>query len=224
MIKFEKQWLEKFSKMVTDVAGPALTNQITKDSDQLLKDYSTQKSITWTQQALDTLKKEVDLKSLKDIMTGCACHYPHEKLEDLKKLYLETKDTDLIHSKLQEQFIKEIKSYKQLSDEQLQFIINRGWGLAGNKEGNIIYATKIPSKFHEYFQATNPLEKASCYCHCSRIREGILNQEKIPVEYCYCGAGFYQDMWQTILMKKVDVEIVQSILKGDEVCQIKISI
>ena len=42
--------------------------------------------------------------------------------------------------------------------------------------------------------------------------------ETIPVIYCYCGAGFYTGIWEEILQKPVKVEVLESVLKGDDVC------
>jgi predicted hydrocarbon binding protein len=42
------------------------------------------------------------------------------------------------------------------------------------------------------------------------------------VTYCYCGAGYYQAIWQEILQRPVEVEVRQSVLQGDDVCTIAI--
>jgi predicted hydrocarbon binding protein len=43
-------------------------------------------------------------------------------------------------------------------------------------------------------------------------------------DYCYCGAGFYQDIWQRILGKAVEISVTKSILRGDEVCQFELKV
>jgi len=45
---------------------------------------------------------------------------------------------------------------------------------------------------------------------------------KISPTYCYCGAGFYKDIWEEILQHPVEVEVMESVLKGDDVCKIAI--
>ena len=96
-------------------------------------------------------------------------------------------------------------------------------GMAGRLEGNTITAVKIPKEFHKYFQTEDPREKRYHYCHCPRIREALKSQNK-PVDknYCYCGAGFYRDIWEFILQRPVKVRIVESLLQENEHCKIKI--
>lgn len=52
----------------------------------------------------------------------------------------------------------------------------------------------------------------------------LLQNETIDVEYCYCGAGFYSDIWEKITGGKVEVKILKSIMKDDEVCSFEIKI
>jgi predicted hydrocarbon binding protein len=46
--------------------------------------------------------------------------------------------------------------------------------------------------------------------------------ESISATHCYCGAGFYKGIWEEILQAPVEVEVLESVLKGDEVCTIAI--
>ena len=36
--------------------------------------------------------------------------------------------------------------------------------------------------------------------------------------HCFCGSGWYDQLWEGILGRPVDVEVLQSILKGDDCC------
>jgi len=44
----------------------------------------------------------------------------------------------------------------------------------------------------------------------------------ISTTYCYCGAGFYKGIWEEILQRPVEVEVLESVLSGGEVCKIVI--
>ena len=46
--------------------------------------------------------------------------------------------------------------------------------------------------------------------------------ERLPASYCYCGAGYYKDMWEYILGSPVEVEVLTSVLQGDDECSIAI--
>ena len=54
-----------------------------------------------------------------------------------------------------------------------------------------------------------------------RLKE-IVGDTKLSPTYCYCGAGFYKGLWEGILQKPVMVEILESVMKGDDVCKIAI--
>lgn len=224
MREFEKAWIKKYGDSVYNRVGGEVKEKIMAGSDKLIEKYNLEKSLKWTIKSIDKLSKEVDYDTITTVMTGCACHYPHEKLQDLRDIYEKTSDLDLVHSLLQKQFEEEIKIYKDISYNQLSTIINNGWGLAGKKEGNTIYAIKIPAKTKEYFNTSNINEKKYLYCHCPRVRESIKNNERISAIYCYCGAGFYKDLWQEIIQEEVTVEVLDSIINGNNQCRIKISI
>jgi len=46
----------------------------------------------------------------------------------------------------------------------------------------------------------------------------------MPVHYCYCGAGWYRQQWEGVFDKPVSIEIVKSVLRGDEICRFAIHI
>jgi len=50
----------------------------------------------------------------------------------------------------------------------------------------------------------------------------LSTSETIPPIYCYCGAGFYKGIWEEILQQPVKVEVLKSVLAGDEVCTIAV--
>jgi hypothetical protein len=213
---FEKQWLNKLSASLKKISREDIFQKMMANR----KDLS---SLEWSRQLMEELKRELLPDEIADVMTGCACLYPSENLTYLQKEYAETRDIKSVHAKLQDQFEKFIREYKKLTDEDIEFLIKNGWGMAGKLEEGRIIATKIPKQYHEYFQAENGREKAYYYCHCPRIREALKVQDKpIDMNYCYCGAGFYRAIWEYILQRSVRVEVVESIMKGDEVCKIAV--
>lgn len=57
-------------------------------------------------------------------------------------------------------------------------------------------------------------------CHCPLVRNHL--GEGISPTFCYCGSGWYRQQWEGILGKPVKVEILKSLLKGDDICQFAI--
>lgn len=221
---FEKIWLSKFSRCLGRIAGDGIRKEIMEGGENLSQETSREEVINWTKRAMKKLDSLVDEKEKIDIMTSCACQYPKSDLQAIREKYEETKDVDPVHQMLQEQFESLLKEVLRLDSELVEEIVKRGWGLAGIKKGNTIIATKIPkSEFLvEYMNEKDPEKKRQYYCHCPRIRDALKSSEKISPTYCYCGAGFYKGIWEEILQKPVEVEVLETVLKGDDVCKIAI--
>jgi len=222
---FEKYWLKKFSNCISEIAGEKVRNEVMVGSEELSDSSSTKEVVNWSNQAMKKLTSLVDDKKQVDIMVGCACQYPKPQLNEIKEKYEETKDISLALHMLQGQFETLLKDTLKLDENISKTIIERGWGAAGVRKGNTIIATKIPKSAYikDYFNATNPDDKRALYCHCPRVRDVLkMPIENLPEIYCYCGAGFYKDIWETILQKPVKVEVLETVMKGDDVCKIAI--
>lgn len=221
---FERSWLSKLSSCLDKIAGEDTRKKILQGSEKLTSDSQSDEIIEWTKQAMDRLDALVDEEKRIEIMTGCACQYPESDLQEIRKAYQQTKDIDLVHTMLQEKFLSFLRDSLKLSDEFVEDIANRGWGLAGVRNGNTIIATKMPKSgnLEEYLKETGPKKRRALYCHCPRIREAIGLNTQISPTYCYCGAGFYKGIWEYILQQPVKIELLESVLQGDEVCKVTI--
>jgi predicted hydrocarbon binding protein len=220
----ERAWLAKFSSCLDEIVGEEIRKKVMRGSEALSSHSSRQEVIDWSKRAMERLDSLVDEKRRKAVMTGCSCQYPKADLQEMRKTYEATGDVDLVHQMLQEQFEAFLKDSLQLSDELIEEIVGRGWGAAGVKRDNTIIATKIPKSGYlvEYMKQTDPEKKRQYYCHCPRVRDVLKTSESISATYCYCGAGFYKGIWEEILQAPVEVDVLESVLKGDEVCTIAI--
>ena len=215
---FEKQWLIKLHTALKRIGKDDLFSDVIIDKNKI-------SLITWIQKLMKILNNSFSKEEIISVMTSCACLTPKENLKPLCEEYAKTKDLKKVHTILQEVFEKFIKKYKNLNEEQMEFLRKNGWGMAGRLEGNTIYATKIPKEIHKYFQTPDEQKKKYYYCHCPRIRDLFLsNEETLDMNYCFCGAGFYKDIWEYILKREVKVEIIESVMKDDEVCKVAIHI
>ena len=221
---FERAWLDKFSGCLDEVAGEDIREQVMMESEGLSSLSSRREVIGWSKAAMERLDSLVGGEQAHKVMTGCACQYPKSALQGVRERYAATGDVDAAQRMLQAQFESMLEDTLQLSDDLVQEIVGRGWGSAGVREGNTIIAIKIPKRDYlvEYMNETDPEKKRQYYCHCPRIREVLKNSETISATYCYCGAGFYEGMWEEILQQPVRVEVLESVLAGGEVCKIAI--
>jgi predicted hydrocarbon binding protein len=221
---FEHAWLGKFSNSLSEIAGEDIRKEVMRGSEGLSAQSIRQDIIDWSKVAMERLDSLVDVKKRREIMTGCACQYSKSELQGIKEKFQVTKDTELAHKMLQEQFESFLENSLKLRDELIEIIVDRGWGSAGIKEGRTVIATKIPKSgdIIEYMNETDPVKKRWYYCHCPRVRDILKTSDTISQTYCYCGAGFYKGIWEEILQRTVEVEVLESVLTGDEVCKIGI--
>ena len=221
---FERTWLAKFSACLDEIAGERIRKEVLRGSEGLSSRSSRQEVIDWSRGAMERLESLVDEEKSKRIMTGCACQYPKSALQEMRRRYEATRDVDLVHQMLQEQFESFLRGTLQLSDGLIEEIVEKGWGSAGVKKGNTIIATKIPKSGYlvAYMEEKDPEVRRQYYCHCPRIREVLKTSATISPIYCYCGAGFYKGIWEEILQQPVEVEVLESVLGGGEVCKVAV--
>jgi predicted hydrocarbon binding protein len=223
---FESAWLAKFARSLDEVAGTRIRVEVMQGSDGLSSDSNRQDIVDWTRRAVERLETLVDEQDRKAIMTRCACQYPRSQLRGIRNEYQATKDIKAAHQLLQAQFESFLRETLHLNDELVEDIIGMEWGAAGRLEGRTIIATKIPKSgfLLEYMRETDPERKRQLYCHCPRIRDVLKTSETISSTYCYCGAGFYKGIWEEIVQSRVEVEVLESVLGGSEVCRIAIHV
>ena len=93
-------------------------------------------------------------------------------------------------------------------------------GQAGFREGNRVFLTKIPYMTKQFLNESDDRKRKYYSCHCPWVREGLL-AEDTPVNpvFCNCSGGFYKNYWEAILDQPVKVELIESVLMGNESCK-----
>lgn len=221
---FERSWLSKLSDCLHGIAGEEMRKKVLQGSDKLTSASSKKEIVDWTKEAMKRLDALVYEDKRIQIMTGCACRYPESELSEIRDAYTKTKDIDVAHKMLKDKFVSFLKNSLKLDDQVVEDVMSQGWGLAGVRRGNTVIATKIPKSglLVEYMQEQDRRKRRELYCHCPRIRDAIKLKTKISPTYCYCGVGFYKAIWEYILQRPVKVELLESLLKGDDLCKIAI--
>ncbi len=221
---FEHAWLGKLTRGLDAIAGEQLRQQIMEGSGTLPTDSAPEQAADWTKALMHRMTTLLDEERARAVMTSCACQYPKSDLQPVRAEYERTKDVGVVHQMLQARSESFLRDTLKLSDELTTEVLARGWGVAGERRGNTIISTKIPESGNlvKYFEETDPAAKRQLYCHCPRMRHVLQTSGKMPQLYCYCGAGFYKGIWEEILQKPVEVEVLESVLSGGEVCRIAI--
>lgn len=221
---FERYWQEKFSRAVERAGGAELRDQIMQGSENLSMATDRAEVIAWSAEAMDILDRSLPEEKRIELMTSCGCQVPAENLVDACRIYRDTGSIDRVLEVLQAQFETFLQEDLDLEPEQIQSVVESRMGMAGVRKGSTITATKIPKSGYlkAYLAEPDPEKRRQMYCHCPRIRAVLEIGGQISPTYCYCGAGFYKGLWETILEQPVRVELLESVLAGGEVCRVAV--
>ncbi len=112
---------------------------------------------------------------------------------------------------------------QEITSEVLDFVAGEPEMGAGRREDCIIYETKIPYMAHRYLNTNDPTLKRYYACHCPWAREAIKDGSVKPARLlCYCSGGFHKKSWEVIFGQPLRVDVLESILNGDERCRFAI--
>jgi len=71
----------------------------------------------------------------------------------------------------------------------------------------------------------DPKMKRYYACHCQLARSSILDGDSKELEgFCYCSAGYEKNSLEVVLGLPLEVEVLESVLAGDDVCKFAIKI
>jgi hypothetical protein len=83
------------------------------------------------------------------------------------------------------------------------------------RKDNMIHITKVPYNPKAYKNAVTEEDKRRTYCHCSLVKG---SKEEISSTFCCCSGGWVKQLWEGIFEQPVEVELYESLLKGDKQC------
>lgn len=158
----------------------------------------------WVCSAVNHLEGTACDREQYQVLSRCAHVFPAGQISKLREVYLEGRN----------------KSDEMLDavDAVIDFMAeDPGWGERPRREGYTIYSSKSPRDPAGYQQAESREERRKAYCFCPIIRENL--DGGMPACFCYCGAGWYRQQWEGATGEPVRVEIVRSLLKGDDLCE-----
>jgi effector-binding domain-containing protein len=201
------KWDELLVKNLQGFLGKKEKQEVMKGINDLKVDTTVKERFNRVKQSLEKLYGIANEEQMYKILSGCTHIFPKNQIEKLKKVYDEVKEKtgDAVHA----------------IDAVIEFMGNDpGWGEQPIREGKTIYSSKSPRDPEGYKKANTQLEKKKAYCFCPLIREHL--DEGMPYTFCYCGSGWYKQQWEGTIGKPVKIDIVKSILKGDELCKFAI--
>jgi hypothetical protein len=159
---------------------------------------------TWIQGALERLDAMTDDNEKKcQLVSHCAHVFPQERIDHLHTIYLRGKIDDVLREMYTDDF----------------------WYEKPVRRGNSLYIRKNPYDPEGYEKAGTFAERRKAYCHCPFVHP-FLDQipSKLSPTFCFCGAGWYRQLWEGIFGEPVQIEHIETLLKGNDYCTLTITL
>ncbi|MFH2039133.1 MAG: hypothetical protein ABIJ65_06825 [Chloroflexota bacterium] len=198
-------WNALFARNLERVLGEEKCNQVMRVADPPGLESTPLERFQWVKSAMQCLDVLADEDQKFDVVSSCSHIYPPYQLDKLRKTYQSARESSA--------------DPLEAVDAVISFMrADPGWGEKDMfRQGNVIYHTKNPVDPQAYQLAKTPEEKRAAYCFCPII--AIHLDRGISDTYCYCGSGWYRQQWQAATGLPVSVKVVQSVVRGDDVCQ-----
>jgi effector-binding domain-containing protein len=191
------RWLDRLARGVESCAGEAARQHVMQGSERLNILSQPETKAQWVIGAMERLDATADEEGRYQTLTGCAHRFPVVRIERMKAEFERLGDIDALLEVMRQ---------------------DPYWYESPHREGDIVYVSKNPFDPESYQNASNEVEKRAAYCHCSMMRAAILAGSKVSPTFCYCGAGWYTRLWQGLLGTPVRVDVLRSVMLGDEDC------
>lgn len=200
-------WNTLLARNMERVVGAAARESVMQGSDAIDVETTLDDRFQWVKQALERLDGLADEGQKYDLLSSCAHVFPAEQVGKLKAVYENARERT--------------GDALQAVDAVIAFMdADPGWQKGSRREGRIVYAAKNPRDPQAYEKAQTEAKKKQAYCFCPIVRSHL--DQGMPTSFCYCGSGWYRRQWEGAIGRPVTIEVVQSILQGDDVCRFAI--
>ena len=200
-------WNKLLSKNLERVLGPEVQEELMDGHEKLPHTISTEEQYNWLSNVIDRLDERATKDQKYDILSSCSHIFPQEIIDRGKEIFRKA--------------LAENNSFLDAIDSTIQFMgKDHGWGDAPVREGYVLYVKKSPANPQKYKDATTREERRKAYCFCLMVQEHL--NDGLSPTFCNCGTGWFRRQWESILDHPVKIQILHSVLKGDEECKFAI--
>jgi hypothetical protein len=164
---------------------------------------------------------------------GLRDRYEESRKPDREK-FLKSKNIDEFLEQKHKDFVAEIEAHfrngtlfftQQITKEVLEYVEGDPYIETGVREEDRIIVKKIPHMAKEYLAEKDEHWKRYYYCHCPWVKEAFRESAKpISPVFCNCSAGFYRAYWEIVFHRPIQVDVLESLLKGDSCCKFAVHI
>ncbi|MCW4055128.1 MAG: DUF6144 family protein [Candidatus Bathyarchaeota archaeon] len=187
-----------------------------------------------TKKIIERMEAELPPAKCREIMTWNYHKVPATVFEECKKRFEKSNNIDEYLKEEHKRLVNELESCmkkgrlwfeQEITPEVLEFVKNNQEINTGIRRGDRIFKTKIPYAPKQFLKEKDPIMRRYYSCHCQLVRTAILKgKPQISPTFCYCSAGYEKIHFDVIFEQIVEVELLESILKGDSCCRFAIKI
>jgi hypothetical protein len=182
---------------------------------------------------MERLSSRVDGATAKSVLQARLHYVPDEAFAEARERYLAAPDIDWFLADEHRRYVDFLAGLRDsgalyftqpITDAVLDYVRETPSCVPGGvREGGDVRVTKIPYQADAWLCETDPIRKRYLRCHCMWARESILQPgAAVPARFCECSAGFEKQYWDVVLGEPVRVDVVKSVLAGDDVCEFAI--
>jgi hypothetical protein len=200
-------WNGLLDRNLTRVLGEESRQEVMTGSEALSVGSSIPERFEWTKGMVQKLDTMADDDQRYEIFSRCAHVFPKSQIAKLGVVFEETRS--------------QTGDPWRAVDAVIDFMIaDPGWGVQPVRQGTTIYASKNPRNPEGYAQAQTDAERKRAYCFCPLIRDHL--DSGMSDTFCYCSAGWERQQWEGAIGRPVRVDVVRSLLKGNNLCEFAI--
>ena len=187
-----------------------------------------------TKMILDRMEDELPAQTCRDILTWNYHNIPIEAFKDSKERFEKSASIDEYLKGEHKRLIEELEGCmregrpwfeQEITPEVVEFVRGNQEICTGLRQGDKVYLTKIPYAPKQFLKEKDPTMRKYYACHCQLVRTALRDgKPEIPAAFCYCSAGFEKLHFDAIFNEPVEVELLETLLKGDARCRFAIKI
>jgi len=191
------EWTCRLARGIAAVLGPEAEGLVMQGMQSLGPASTKEDRYRWVKSAMERLDAATRDEGKRYLsVSGCADQFPPNRLEHLREVYLRRRSIDDV--------LADMKG-------------DNFWYAGPVRKGAIVYETKLPVDQEGHKRAKTREERRKAYCHCILLNH-FINDGDVSPTYCYCGAGWYRQLWEAITGAPVHIEAVRLLTKGDDEC------
>ncbi len=215
-------WLSRLEETLDEYVGEELQTKIMEAGGPIKQTSTTAKKAVWAKCMMDCLEANVDEKTCKKILTN-NLHFKSPKspsFKKLKRMYEKSGSIDVVLQHLHDKWKKIIGDKYGYDSPEYKYVEADSTIEAGVRKGNIVYVSKIPYQIKQFIEAEDDQTKRYHYCHCGWVRDSLKKpkEEQVSVNFCNCSGGWHKVPFEGIFEQTLEVDLVKSVLKGDDIC------